>query len=299
MLRFRFRPHNPHFQKIEMSTSFASGAAPRMSLLMPRAEVRVRSEQLATSPLIIKLRAERFSFYYGNFQALHDISLDIHQHRITALIGPSGCGKSTFLRAMNRMCEMVPRARAAGRLVLDGENISELEVTRLRRRVGMVFQRPNPFPKSIFENVAYGVRIGGVKNDRVLAEIVEKSLIKAALWEEVKDKLRDSAYSLSGGQQQRLCIARALAIDPQVLLLDEPCSALDPISTAKVEETVFSLREACTIVMVTHNLQQAARIADYTAFFMMGRLIEAGPTEAVFLRPVHPSTQDYLTGRLG
>jgi len=174
-----------------------------------------------------------------------------------------------------------------------------MEVTQLRRRVGMVFQRPNPFPKSIFENVAYGVRIGGVRDERRLADTVEKSLRKAALWDEVKDKLRQSALALSGGQQQRLCIARALAIDPEVLLLDEPCSALDPMSTAKVEETVLCLREECTVVMVTHNLQQAARVADYTAFFMMGRLIEFGPTEAIFLRPADRSTQDYITGRLG
>ena len=282
-----------------MSTSFASGAATRMSLRLPVAKIRVRSEELAISPAVVKLRAERFSFYYGAFQALHDISLDIHQHRITALIGPSGCGKSTFLRAINRMSDLVPKARASGRLALDGANVEDFEVTQLRRRVGMVFQRPNPFPKSVFENVAYGVRIGGFRDERALAEIVEKSLKRAALWDEVKDKLRQSALSLSGGQQQRLCVARALAVDPQVLLLDEPCSALDPISTAKIEETVFGLRDKCTVVMVTHNLQQAARIADYTAFFLMGRLIEFGPTEEVFLRPADRSTQDYITGRLG
>jgi phosphate transport system ATP-binding protein len=280
-----------------MSASFASGAATRMAVLLPATVVR--PEQRAVSPSAVQLRAERFSFFYGDFKALHDISLDIHQHRVTALIGPSGCGKSTFLRAINRMSEMVPQARAAGSLVLDGKPVEEMEVTQLRRRVGMVFQRPNPFPKSIFENVAYGVRIGGVRDERRLADTVEKSLRKAALWDEVKDKLRQSALALSGGQQQRLCIARALAIDPEVLLLDEPCSALDPRSTAKVEETVLCLREECTVVMVTHNLQQAARVADYTAFFMMGRLIEFGPTEAIFLRPADRSTQDYITGRLG
>jgi phosphate transport system ATP-binding protein len=270
-----------------------------MSLLFSRSAVRTRNEQLGSSSSVIKLQAKGFNFYYGDAQALHDITLDIYQQRITALIGPSGCGKSTFLRAMNRMSDMVPRTRSLGHLALDGASVNGMDVINLRRRVGMVFQRPNPFPKSIFENVAYGVRIGGIRKERVLAEIVEKSLKRAAVWDEVKDKLRESALSLSGGQQQRLCIARALAVDPQVLLLDEPCSALDPMSTAKVEETVLQLRNECTIVMVTHNLQQAARIADYTAFFLMGRLKEFGETEQMFLRPADPTTQDYIAGRLG
>jgi len=281
-----------------MSSSFASNTATGMSLLFSAAAVRPRRE-VASSFSPVKLQAKQFNFFYGGFQALYDISLDIYQHRITALIGPSGCGKSTFLRAMNRMSDLVPRARARGRLVLDGASLEEMDAMQLRRRVGMVFQRPNPFPKSIFENVAYGVRIGGIRNERSLAEIVERSLKRAAVWDEVKDKLRESAWSLSGGQQQRLCIARALAVDPQVLLLDEPCSALDPISTAKVEETVLGLRDECTIVMVTHNLQQAARIADYTAFFLMGRLKEFGATEQMFLRPADATTQDYIAGRLG
>ena len=282
-----------------MSTSFASGAAIRMQLQLPAAVVRVRTEQLLASPSPVTLCAERFAFYYGTTQALHDVSMNIHRHRITALIGPSGCGKSTFLRAMNRMGETTPKTRATGHLALEGVRVADLEATSLRRRVGMVFQRPNPFPKSIFENIAYGLRIGGMRDKRSIAEVVEKSLRRAALWDETKDKLDAPAASLSGGQQQRLCIARALAVEPEVLLLDEPCSALDPISTAKIEETIWDLRDECTIVIVTHNLQQAARLADYTAFLMMGRLIEFGPTEAIFLRPQHPSTQDYVTGRLG
>jgi len=282
-----------------MSTNFASGAAVRMQIELPAAVVRVRSAQLLASPSAATLRAERFSFYYGAFQALHDVSIDIYRHRITALIGPSGCGKSTFLRAMNRMGDTIPKTRATGRLSLDGASVAELQATDLRRRVGMVFQRPNPFPKSIYENIAYGLRIGGMRNKTTIADAVEKSLRRAALWSEVKDKLQEPAFALSGGQQQRLCIARALAVEPEVLLLDEPCSALDPIATAKVEETVWNLRDECTTVIVTHNLQQAARLADYTAFFLMGRLIEFSPTESLLLRPQQPSTQDYVTGRLG
>jgi phosphate transport system ATP-binding protein len=227
-----------------MSTSFASGAAVRMRLQLPAAVVRVRTEQLLASPSAITLCAERFAFYYGTTQVLHDVSMNIQHHRITALIG-SGCGKSTFLRAMNRMGETktIPKTRATGRLALEGVSVADLEATSLRRRVGMVFQRPNPFPKSIFENIAYGLRIGGMREKRTLAEVVEKSLRRAALWDETKDKLHAPAASLSGGQQQRLCIARALAVEPEVLLLDEPCSALDPISTAKIEETVWNLTE--------------------------------------------------------
>jgi phosphate transport system ATP-binding protein len=268
-----------------------------LALPAPLVRRRVEAEPLEHSP--VKMRAERFSFFYNRHQALEDVSCEIRQHRITAMIGPSGCGKSTFLRAMNRMCDLTPKTRSSGHIVLGGQNVSEMDPTELRRRVGMVFQRPNPFPKSIYENIAYGVRIGGIRDERRIGEIVESCLLRAALWTEVKDKLRQPALALSGGQQQRLCIARALATDPEVLLLDEPCSALDPISTAKIEDMVFNLRRQCTIVMVTHNLQQAARVADYTAFFMMGRLVEFNSTEELFLRPVQSSTQDYITGRVG
>src|SRR6185437_2238055 len=221
-----------------------------------------------------KLRSTDLNFYYGAFQALHEISLDVNTNKVTAFIGPSGCGKSTFLRTLNRMNESVKGTKVEGKILLDGENILEMEVSGLRRRVGMVFQRPNPFPKSIFDNIAYGPRINGMVSHGGMAERVERSLRRAALWEEVKDKLHKSAFDLSGGQQQRLCIARALAVDPEVLLLDEPCSALDPISTAKIEELLFHLKSYCTIVIVTHNMQQAARVADYTGFFLSGRLIE-------------------------
>jgi phosphate transport system ATP-binding protein len=243
--------------------------------------------------------AEHFNFFYGTFQALHDISLDIRQHRVTALIGPSGCGKSTFLRALNRMSDLTANTRATGALTLHGNDVFRANPMDLRRRVGMVFQRPNPFPKSIYDNVAYGLHIGGVRDKRDISIVVERSLRQAALWDEVKDKLSQPATSLSGGQQQRVCIARALAVEPEVLLLDEPCSALDPISTVKIEETITRLREHCTVVMVTHNLQQAARTADYTAFFLMGRLVEFGSTQDVFERPSQPQTRDYVTGRLG
>jgi phosphate transport system ATP-binding protein len=218
---------------------------------------------------------------------------------ITALIGPSGCGKSTFLRTLNRISETIRQTRIEGQVTLDGENVQSLDVTNLRRRVGMVFQRPNPFPKSIFDNVAYGVRINGLHRDRPLKEVVEHSLHRAALWEEVKDKLHDSALALSGGQQQRLCIARALAVDPEVLLLDEPCSSLDPIATAKIEDLLFNLKDQCTIVIVTHNMQQAARIADETGFFLMGKLIEFDRTDVMFKKPSRQETEDYITGRFG
>jgi phosphate transport system ATP-binding protein len=242
---------------------------------------------------------ERFGFHYNTFQALHDISITIYPQRVTALIGPSGCGKSTFLRSLNRMNETIPGARSDGEIMLDGGHVSRMDAIELRRRVGMVFQRPNPFPKSIFDNIAYGVRVGKLQRGRSLADIVETSLRRAALWGEVKDKLHKSALALSGGQQQRLCIARALAVDPEVLLLDEPCSALDPLSTAKIEELVLQLREQCTVVMVTHNLQQAARVSDYTGFFLSGRLVEFSSTIDMFERPSRPETQDYVQGRLG
>ena len=246
-----------------------------------------------------KISVKGLNFYYGSFHALHDVNIDIPEKHITALIGPSGCGKSTFLRSLNRINDVIRHARAEGEITLDGENVRDVDVTSLRRRVGMVFQRPNPFPKSIFDNVAYGIRINGLAGRRELAGRVEQSLRRAALWDEVKDKLHDSAYSLSGGQQQRLCIARALAVDPEVLLLDEPCSALDPIATAKIEDLMFSLRNQCTQVIVTHNMQQAARVADFTGFFLLGRLIEFDRTAVIFKRPAKKETEDYITGRFG
>ena len=246
-----------------------------------------------------KLKASNLDFFYGSFQALKDINLDIHKGRVTAFIGPSGCGKSTFLRTLNRMNEMVRQTRVEGEIQLDGEDIFGLEVSQLRRRVGMVFQKSNPFPKSIFDNVAYGLRINDGASGAGLRESVESSLRRAALWDEVKDKLTESAYSLSGGQQQRLCIARALAVSPEVLLLDEPCSALDPIATTKIEDLIFQLKDSCTIVIVTHNMQQAARVADYTGFFLLGRLIEFDKTTTIFKNPAKKETEDYVTGRFG
>ena len=244
-----------------------------------------------------KIRAANLNFYYGARQALHGVTLDIPEKKTTALIGPSGCGKSTFLRTLNRMNEMVRHTRVEGELLLDGEDILAQDVVKLRRRVGMVFQKSNPFPKSIFDNVAYGLRVNGFHGH--LADIVEASLRRAALWEEVKDQVHKSALALSGGQQQRLCIARALAVDPEVLLLDEPCSALDPIATAKIEELLFTLRDSCTIVIVTHNMQQAARVADYTGFFLLGKLIEFNETGIIFKNPAKKETEDYITGRFG
>ena len=246
-----------------------------------------------------KLRASNINFYYGSFQALHNISLDMCAKQITALIGPSGCGKSTFLRTLNRINETIRHSRVEGKVLLDGEDVLQVSVTSLRRRVGMVFQRPNPFPKSIAENIAYGLKINGMASRGEMRDKVEHSLRRAALWEEVKDKLHESAYALSGGQQQRLCIARALAVDPEVLLLDEPCSALDPIATAKIEELMFGLKDQCTMVIVTHNMQQAARVADNTGFFLMGKLIEFDKTDVIFKNPSVKETEDYITGRLG
>jgi phosphate transport system ATP-binding protein len=246
-----------------------------------------------------KLRVTGLNFFYGKRQALFDINLAIPENRITGLIGPSGCGKSTFLRTLNRMYETVPHARAEGKIELDGEDLMALDVISVRRRVGMVFQKSNPFPKSIFDNVAFGLRVNGLARRAALDEAVERSLHRAALWEEVKDLLHASAYKLSGGQQQRLCIARALAVDPEVLLLDEPCSALDPIATAKIEELLFDLKKQCTVVLVTHNMQQAARVADVTGFFLLGKLIEFNTTEIIFKTPARKETEDYITGRFG
>jgi phosphate transport system ATP-binding protein len=246
-----------------------------------------------------KLKTVNLNFFYGSFQALHDINLEVTEKRITALIGPSGCGKSTFLRTLNRINETIKNTRYDGQVLLDGQDVLEMDVTSLRRRVGMVFQRPNPFPKSIFDNIAYGVKVNGLAGKRPLAEIVEHSLRRAALWDEVKDKLHQSAYSLSGGQQQRLCIARALAVDPEILLLDEPCSALDPIATSKIEDLLFTLRDQCTQVIVTHNMQQAARVAEFTGFFLLGKLVEFDKTEVIFKRPARKETEDYITGRFG
>jgi phosphate transport system ATP-binding protein len=246
-----------------------------------------------------KLSATNLNFFYAKFQALHGINMQVYEKRVTAFIGPSGCGKSTFLRTLNRMNENVRLSRVEGEIRLDGENIFGLDVSDVRRRVGMVFQRSNPFPKSIFENVAYGLRINGFPSRASLRDAVEHSLKRAALWEEVKDKLHQSAYGLSGGQQQRLCIARALAVNPEVLLLDEPCSALDPIATAKIEDLIFQLKDSCTIVIVTHNMQQAARVADYTGFFLMGKLIEFDVTSVIFKTPAKKETEDYVTGRFG
>jgi phosphate transport system ATP-binding protein len=239
------------------------------------------------------------NFYYGPKRILYDICLKIPEKTVTALIGPSGCGKSTFLRTLNRMYETVRHARAEGQILLDGENTLAMDVTQLRRRVGMVFQKSNPFPKSIFDNVAYGLRINGSLRKSELNDAVERSLRRAAIWDEVKDQLHKSAYALSGGQQQRLCIARGLAVDPEVLLLDEPCSALDPIATAKIEELLFSLKKQTTIVIVTHNMQQAARVAEHTGFFLLGKLIEFNRTEVIFKTPSQKETEDYITGRFG
>ncbi len=257
-------------------------------------------------PLATKMEVQNISVFYKDFKALNDISLPIYANRITAIIGPSGCGKSTLLRSLNRMNDLVPGHRLEGKVLLDGEDIyaPNVDVVDVRRRVGMVFQRPNPFPMSIYDNVAFGPRLYGIKSKAVLDEIVEKSLRGAALWDDVKDKLKQSGMALSGGQQQRLCIARAIAIEPEVLLMDEPASALDPVATLRIEELAIRLKENFTIVIVTHNMQQAARISDFTAFLMMneeraGELVEFGDTSTLFTRPKDQRTEDYITGRFG
>lgn len=249
----------------------------------------------------MKLEANRVNLFYGDHQALFEVSLGMPQHKVTALIGPSGCGKSTFLRTLNRMNDLIDGVRVEGKITLDGEDIYApgRDLVELRKRVGMVFQRPNPFPLSIYENVAYGCRAHGLNDKRRLDEIVEKSLRGAAIWEETKDRLNEPALGMSGGQQQRLCIARTLAVAPEVVLMDEPCSALDPISTMKIEELVSELKKDYTIVMVTHNMQQAARVSDYTAFFLNGKLIEHDETDVIFTHPNDKKTEDYITGRFG
>ena len=248
----------------------------------------------------MKMTAENVNLWYGDFHALKGVSLNMEVNQVTALIGPSGCGKSTFLKSLNRMNDLVEGCRIQGKVTLDGEDIyGNMDVNLLRRRVGMVFQKPNPFPMSIYDNIAYGPRIHGVRSKAKLDEIVETSLRQAAIWEETKDKLKKSALGLSGGQQQRLCIARALAVEPEVLLMDEPTSALDPISTAKIEDLALELKKRYTIVIVTHNMQQAVRISDKTAFFLLGDLIEYAPTEQLFSNPVDKRTEDYITGRFG
>ncbi len=249
----------------------------------------------------IKMQVKDLNFYYGDFQALNNINIDIERNKVTALIGPSGCGKSTFLRTLNRMNDLIEDTKVEGDIILDGQNVysRDLEVEELRKKVGMVFQKPNPFPKSIYDNITYGPKRHGIKNKKKLDEIVEKSLKGAALWDEVKDRLNKSAWELSGGQQQRLCIARAIAMEPEVILMDEPTSALDPIATGKIENLIEELKKDYTIVIVTHSMQQAARISDQTAFFLMGEIIEVGNTDQIFTTPRDKRTEDYITGRFG
>ena len=274
------------------------GTAAKMAMKAEEEKTQESARRASSKPSE-KFVVSALNFYYDSAQALHAVSLAIPTNKVTALIGPSGCGKSTFLRTLNRMYETVRHTRTEGEILLDGESIFSMDLVTLRRRVGMVFQKPNPFPKSIFDNVAYGLRVNGLRLGMSLADAVEASLQRAALWDEVKDKLHKSAYALSGGQQQRLCIARALAVNPEVLLLDEPCSALDPIATAKIEELLYSLRANCTIVIVTHNMQQAARVSRYTGFFLLGRLIEFNDTDVLFKKPTRKETEDYITGRFG
>ena len=248
-----------------------------------------------------KIEAKNVDFYYGSFHALKNISIDIPSNEVVAFIGPSGCGKSTFLRLFNRMNDLIPGTRLEGKIIIDGHDIyaPSINVDVLRKNVGMVFQRPNPFPKSIYENVAYGLRVNGIKDKAFIQERVETALKGAALWDEVKDKLKESAYALSGGQQQRLCIARAMAVEPSVLLMDEPASALDPISTAKIEELICELSEQTTVVIVTHSMQQAARVSNKTAFFYLGEMVEYGETKKIFTHPEKEATQNYIPGRFG
>jgi len=277
-----------------MSNSTKTHAMDMSALGRPQQDMKMEDESIA-------LEVPGLSLFYDTKQALHNVSIKIPRNRVTAFIGPSGCGKSTLLRCFNRMNDLVDSCRVDGQILLDGQDIYSkgVNVSELRRRVGMVFQKPNPFPKSIYENVAYGLRIQGVNNKRTLDEAVEWSLKGAALWDEVKDRLNESALGMSGGQQQRLVIARTIAVEPEVLLLDEPASALDPISTLKIEELINELKTKFTIVIVTHNMQQAARVSDYTAFMYMGELIEFGDTNTLFTNPSKKQTEDYITGRYG
>ncbi len=273
-------------------------ATPSVTAGIPNVDKR---KQLNLRHEEISMEVRGLNLFYGKDQALKEITMDIPNKRVTAFIGPSGCGKSTLLRCFNRMNDLIDICRIEGEIRIDGEDIyhPSVDVPELRRKVGMVFQKPNPFPKSIYENIAYGLRLQGVKNRRKLDEVVENSLRRAALWDEVKDRLNDNAFGLSGGQQQRLVIARAIAIEPEVILLDEPCSALDPISTAKVEELIIDLKESYTIVIVTHNMQQAARVSDFTAYMYLGELIEYDDTAKLFTNPAKKATEDYITGRYG
>ncbi len=279
-----------------------SSTTPKISPQFAVPQNRAATTAVVTAPAPVKITVRNLNFYYGRSQALHDISLDIPERVVMALIGPSGCGKSTFLRTLNRMNDVIPATRVEGQVTIDGSDIygPGTDVVDLRRRVGMVFQKSNPFPKSIFDNVAYGLRINRVTTSKAeLADRVEQALKDAALWTEAKERLHESALGLSGGQQQRLCIARALAIRPEVILMDEPASALDPIATSKIEELIVDLKKQYTIVIVTHNMQQAARVSDTTAFFLLGKLIEVNPTEKIFTAPDQKVTEDYITGRFG
>jgi phosphate transport system ATP-binding protein len=277
--------------------SVSQGGNSAAARLAPQVRITESSPTNSEREAPLRFQISDLNFFYGPKQAVFGLNLKIPKNRVTALIGPSGCGKSTFLRTLNRMNETVRNTHFDGQILLDGQDIRGMDVVGLRRRVGMVFQRPNPFPKSIYDNVAYGLHINGYKGR--LDDLVEHSLHRAALWEEVKDYLHKSAFALSGGQQQRLCIARALAVDPEVLLLDEPCSALDPVTTAKIEELMFQLKDSCTMVIVTHNMQQAARASDFTAFMLDGKLIEHNETPKLFTTPTDPRTEAYITGRFG
>lgn len=281
---------------IQAASVEAISSVPEAITLMslPIAEPLVAAQQ-------VKIAAKSVEFFYGSFRALKGVNLDIRANQVTALIGPSGCGKSTFLRCINRMNDLIEGTRLKGQILIDGEDIygPGVNPVDLRRHIGMVFQKPNPFPASIYDNVAYGPKIHGIRKRAQLDEIVEQSLKRAAIWDEVKDKLRGSALALSGGQQQRLCIARTIAVQPNIILMDEPCSALDPIATAKIEELIYQLRQQFTIVLVTHNMQQAQRASDYTAFFMMGDVVEFNETQQLFMNPHKRETEDYVSGRFG
>jgi phosphate transport system ATP-binding protein len=252
-------------------------------------------------PKNVIIKTEKLNLWYGEKQALHDINMEVYPNKVTALIGPSGCGKSTLIRCFNRMNDVIPTCKITGDVIFDGENIYDpsVDVVSVRKKIGMVFQKPNPFPKSVYENIAYGPRVSGVKDKKELDDIVEKSINNAALWEEVQDRLHESAMGLSGGQQQRLCIARALAIEPEIILMDEPCSALDPIATAKIEDLINTLKQKYTVIIVTHNMQQAARVSDFAAYMYLGKLIEFGKTKQIFENPKEELTENYITGRFG